>query len=57
MAFRVEVSADAGEALKGEILGELWRYRVGDYRIICQIEDTRIVVLVLLIGHRRDVYK
>ncbi|MDP2815659.1 MAG: type II toxin-antitoxin system RelE/ParE family toxin [Rectinemataceae bacterium] len=89
MAYRVEVSADAGrqlkkldkdtrerlirflqgrvqkledprtigEALKGEALGELWRYRVGDYRIICRIEDNRVVVLVLRIGHRREVYK
>ncbi len=33
-----------------------WRYRVGDYRLIAQIEDSRIVILVLSIGHRRDIY-
>ena len=45
-----------GAALQGSKLGELWRYRVGDYRIICSIEDTRVVVLVLRIGHRSEVY-
>lgn len=35
----------------------LWRYRVGDYRIICKIEDHHIVVLVLAIGHRKEIYK
>lgn len=34
----------------------LWRYRVGDYRIICRIEDDRVVVLVLAVGHRSKVY-
>lgn len=33
-----------------------WRYRIGDYRLICQIEDERLVILALNIGHRRDVY-
>lgn len=33
-----------------------WRYRIGDYRLICQIEDERLVILTLNIGHRRDVY-
>jgi len=44
-----------GEALRGDLAG-LWRYRVGDYRIVCQIRDERVVVLVLAIGHRREVY-
>ena len=44
-----------GEALQGQRLGEFWRYRVGDYRLICQIQDERLVVLVLKIGHRSDV--
>ena len=44
-----------GEALTANLSG-LWRYRVGDYRIICRIEDERVLVLVLAIGHRRDVY-
>jgi mRNA interferase RelE/StbE len=46
-----------GEALKGDKLGEFWRYRAGDYRLICKIEDEVMVVLVLRIGHRRDIYK
>jgi len=45
-----------GEPLKGGKLG-LWRYRVGDYRIICDIQDGRLVVLALAIGHRREVYR
>jgi mRNA interferase RelE/StbE len=44
-----------GKALTGDKVG-LWRYRVGDYRIICRIEDEIIVVLVLRVGHRRDIY-
>ena len=44
-----------GKALRGE-LGEFWRYRVGDYRILCKIEDEVLIVLVVKIGHRRDVY-
>lgn len=34
-----------------------WRYRIGDYRVICEIHDEEIVVLVLEIGHRKDIYK
>jgi mRNA interferase RelE/StbE len=45
-----------GERLQGT-LSEFWRYRVGDYRIICSLEHERLVVLVLRIGHRRDIYK
>jgi len=45
-----------GKPLRGDKKG-LWRYRVGDYRLICDIEDERITVLVLEVGHRRDVYK
>ena len=44
-----------GEPLRGDLAG-LWRYRVGDYRIICEIQEQQVVVLVLAIGHRRDVY-
>lgn len=44
-----------GEPLRGELSG-LWRYRVGDYRIICEIKDESLVVLALAIGHRREVY-
>ncbi len=34
-----------------------WRYRVGDYRIIAEIQDQKLIILVITIGHRRDVYK
>ena len=46
----------SGKALAGELSG-LWRYRVGDYRIICDIEDSAVRVLVLSIVHRKDVYR
>lgn len=46
-----------GEALKGSRLGEFWKYRVGDYRIIARIEDGALIILVLRIGNRRDVYR
>lgn len=45
-----------GEPLKGDHAG-LWRYRVGDYRILCDIKDHKIIVLVLNIGHRRQIFK
>ena len=45
-----------GKALTGQ-LGGLWRYRVGDYRIICDIKDEELYVLVVKIGNRRDVYR
>ncbi len=44
-----------GRPLSGNFAG-LWRYRIRDYRLICNIEDDRLVVLVLHTGHRRDVY-
>jgi mRNA interferase RelE/StbE len=46
-----------GEALRGAKLGEFWKYRVGDYRLICSIEDKLVLILVLRIGHRRQVYE
>jgi mRNA interferase RelE/StbE len=48
---------EAGSALKGSELGSFWRYRVGDYRIMCKIEDERWVVLVVRVAHRREVYR
>ena len=45
-----------GKALKGP-LGDLWRYRVGDYRVICDIQDKVMTVLVLQVGNRREVYR
>ncbi|NSZ10692.1 type II toxin-antitoxin system RelE family toxin [Agrobacterium fabrum] len=47
----------AGAALQGSELGNFWRYRVGDYRIICDIQDQKLVVLVVEIGHRREIYR
>ena len=44
-----------GKPLKGE-LGTFWRYRVGDYRVLCDIDNGRLVVLVTIVGHRRKVY-
>jgi len=45
-----------GEALKASRAG-LWRYRVGDDRIICEIRDEQFMVLALSVGHRREVYR
>ena len=45
-----------GEPLKGERMGMHWRYRVGDYRIIVHIEDKKIIVRVVQVGHRREIY-
>ena len=47
----------SGKALRGPMLGVYWRYRVGDYRIICDIEDAALRVLVIEIGNRREVYR
>ena len=46
-----------GEALHGSRLGEFWKYRVGDFRLICKIEDDRLIVLVLRVGHRKEIYR
>jgi mRNA interferase RelE/StbE len=48
---------DIGEALSGQRLGSYWKYRVGDWRIICDIQDQTILVRVLRIGNRREVYR
>ena len=47
----------AGHALKGSILGDFWRYRVGDFRLICRVEDNRLVITLVRVGHRKEVYK
>jgi mRNA interferase RelE/StbE len=46
-----------GEVLRGDTLGEFWKYRLGDYRIVVRIVDRRLVVIVVRIGHRREVYR
>jgi mRNA interferase RelE/StbE len=44
-----------GKALVSN-LSNLWRYRIGDYRLICEIQDNNLIILVLTIGHRSNVY-
>ena len=60
MDERVTVLADPrslGQNLKGPKMGEYWRYRVGDIRVICNILDGQMTVLVIEIGNRREVYR
>jgi len=45
-----------GTALQGDKRG-MWRYRVGDYRLICDIQDEKVMVLILELGHPKDVYR
>jgi mRNA interferase RelE/StbE len=45
-----------GKPLRGD-KGEFWSYRVGDYRIVALIEDKRLVIVVISVGHRRDIYR
>lgn len=45
-----------GKALKGK-LSTLWRYRIGDYRILVSIEDNKLIIIVVKIGHRKEVYR
>jgi len=44
-----------GKPLSGELRG-YWRYRIGDYRAICELRDHELVILVLVIGHRKEIY-
>ena len=52
----LESPRQRGRALTGDRAGQ-WRYRVGDYRVICEIQDDRLVVLVVDAGHRSRVYR
>jgi mRNA interferase RelE/StbE len=54
---RLDDPRSIGEALHGSRVGEFWKYRVGDYRLICKIEDDRLVVLVPRVGHRKGIYR
>lgn len=45
-----------GKSLRANLAG-LWRYRVQDYRILCQIQDREMIVLVVTVGHRKDIYR
>ena len=53
----LENPRSVGEALKGSKLGAFWKYRVGDYRIISNIENGRLLIMVIRIGNRREVYR
>ena len=60
MDERVAVLANPrslGKNLKGSKMGEYWRYRVGDSRVICNISDGQMTVLLIEIGNRRDIYR
>ena len=60
MDERVAVLSDPrslGKNLKGPKVGEYWRYRVGDIRVICNIVDGQMMVLVVEVGNRREVYR
>lgn len=46
-----------GAALKGDELGQFWKYRVGDHRVIAEIRDREVRIVVVRLGHRRDVYR
>jgi mRNA interferase RelE/StbE len=54
---RLDSPRELGEPLAGSKLGNYWKYRVGDWRIICDLQDGRIVVRVLRVGNRREVYR
>jgi mRNA interferase RelE/StbE len=53
---QLEDPRSTGNALTGP-LGGLWRYRIGDYRVICSIEDVILKILVVEAGHRKDIYR
>ena len=46
-----------GKALTGAVFGSYWRYRVGDYRVICDIQDGELCILVVELGNRKEVYQ
>lgn len=54
---KLETPRSIGSALQGARFGEFWKYRVGDLRLICKIEDDKLVVLVVRVGHRREIYR
>ena len=46
-----------GKPLRGLSPGSFWRYRAGDYRILCELREAELVVLIVKIGHRREVFR
>ena len=58
MAERIAMSQDPldmGKALMGAMLGASWRYRIGDYRVVCDIQDHVLCILLIEVGNRKDV--
>ena len=53
--FQERIATDLDPRRTANLSG-LWRYRIEDYRVICQIQDDKLVVLALKVGHRREVY-
>ena len=54
---KLENPRSIGQALAGSKLGDYWKYRVRDYRIIADIQDGKLIVLVVRVGNRREVYR
>ena len=53
----LEDPGSVGKKLSGPRLGNYWRYRIGDMRVICDVQDMQLIVLVLELGHRKEVYR
>lgn len=53
----LEDPRSVGDALVGTEFGEYWKYRVGDYRIIANIDDKEIIITMVKIGNRKEVYR
>ena len=51
----LEDPRSSGKALAGNLAGR-WRYRIGDYRLVCEIDDEKIIITILRIGHRKNIY-
>lgn len=56
-AAKLDDPRSIGEALIGAELGAFWRYRVGDYRIVAEIEDGALRILVVKVGNRKEIYR
>ena len=54
---KLEDPRSIGEALKGSQLGDSWKYRVGDYRVIAGIADAKVTIFIVRVGHRREIYR
>ena len=54
--FETENPRQHGKALLGNLAGA-WRYRIGEYRLLCHIDDGELIILALTVGHRREIYR